>query len=183
MGTREVPFTREIYIERDDFMADPPKKFFRLGPGREVRLRYAYLVTCTGYETDPDSGEVTEVHCEYDPETRGGNAPDGRRVKGTIHWVSASHGVQAEVRLFDTLFLTEDALEGGEFAPNLNSESLQVIPDAVVEPSIAQSEAGTRFQFERIGYFATDSSDHSSAGCVLNRTIGLRDTWAKQKKN
>ncbi len=181
MGTREVPFTQELYIERSDFMEDPPKKFFRLGPGREVRLRYAYLVTCTGFETDSETGEITVVHCEYDPETRGGNAPDGRRVKGTIHWVSAAQGVSTEVRLFDTLFSSEDALEGGDFEPNLNPDSLEVNTRAIVEPSIASAEAGARFQLERIGYFTTDSKDHTVGHCILNRTIGLRDTWAKKK--
>ena len=182
MGTRMVPFTKEIMIEQTDFMEDPPKKFFRLGPGREVRLRYGYLVTCTDFVKDEDTGEVTEVHCTYDPETKGGNAPDGRKVKGTIHWVSASQGSKALVRLYETLFTTEDPLSDGDFLPHLNPNSIEVISDAIVEPTIAKCEQGDRFQFERIGYFTADTSDHSSEHCVLNRTVGLRDSWAKKGK-
>jgi len=183
-GTRMVPFSRVLYIEQDDFREDPPKQYFRLSPGREVRLRYGYLVTCTSMVKDPVTGEVVEVHCTYDPATRGGNTPDGRRVKGTIHWVSARHAVDAEVRIYDNLFNTEnpdDAPEGKDFTANLNPYSLEVIPAAKLEPSLASAAAGSRYQFERLGYFTVDP-DSSPGKLVFNRTVALRDTWAKIEK-
>ena len=179
MGTRKVPFAREIYIERKDFMEDPPKKFFRLAPGREVRLRWAYFITCVDVIKD-DNGEVVEIHCEYDPATRGGDSPDGRKVKGTIHWVSAEHSVPAEVRLYDRLF-TEPNPDGGkdaDYIQYLNPQSLDVV-SARVEPSLAGSQPGDRFQFERTGYFIADSGDHSAENLVFNRIVPLRDSWAK----
>jgi len=181
-GVRKVKFTRELYIERDDFMEDPPKKFFRLSPGREVRLRYAYLVTCQSVEHDPDTGEVIAVHCTYDPQSRGGNAPDGRKVKGTIHWVSAEHARRAEVRLYDRLFQIPNPAAEEDFRAHLNPDSLSILKDALIEPSLAQAEAGANYQFERLGYFCADSADHESAAPVFNRTVTLRDTWAKSKK-
>ncbi len=181
-GTRDVPFSRELYIERGDFQEEAPKKFYRLKPGQEVRLRYGYLVTCTAFKKDETTGEVTEVHCTYDPETRGGNAPDGRRIKGTIHWVSASHAKAVEVRLFDRLFNCErpDAVpEGGDFKDNLNPDSLSVV-QAFVEPSLATAEPGSRFQFERTGYFVVDTKDSTPDRPVFNRIVPLRDSWAKR---
>jgi len=183
-GNRKVPFSRVLYIERDDFREDPPKQFYRLSPGREVRLRYGYLVTCTGVVKDEKTGEVVEVHCTYDPATRGGNTPDGRKVKSTIHWVSAHHAVNAEVRLYDNLFSKEDpgaAPEGQEFTVNLNPNSLEIIADAKVEPTLANAAAGTRFQFERLGYFCVDLGS-ASGRLIFNRTVALRDTWAKIEK-
>jgi len=179
MGSRAVPFSREIYIEREDFMVDPPKKFFRLAPGREVRLRYAYLVTCTGMETD-DDGQPTVIYCTYDPETRGGNAPDGRKVKGTIHWVCASAGVNARVNVYDRLFNVENPADAktGNFREHLNPDSLKVIEHAVVEASLTGTAPGQRFQFERLGYFCTDLEQ--TRGLTFNRTITLRDSWAKR---
>ena len=182
-GSRPVPFSRELWIERDDFMEDAPKKYFRLTPGREVRLRYAYLVTCTGFVKN-DAGEVTEVHCTYDPATRGGDAPDGRRVQGTIHWVSAERAADCEVRLYDRLFTEADpdGLPGeGDFTAALNPESLVVMPRAKVEPSVLGDPPGTRYQFERTGYFVTDTADSRPGAPVFNRTVGLRDSWAKVK--
>jgi len=182
-GTRQVPFTRELWIEAEDFMEDAPKKYFRLAPGREVRLRYAYLVTCTGCKKD-DAGNVVEVHCEYDPETRGGDAPDGRRVKGTIHWVSATENIEAEVRLYENLFSVENpdkAPEGKDFTANLSEKSLEVIEKAYLEPSLSGVAAGTSVQFERIGYFCADK-DSTAEKLVFNRTATLRDSWAKQQK-
>ena len=183
-GTRTVPFTREIYVERDDFMEEPPRKFFRLGPGREVRLRFAYFITCNEVIRNA-AGEVTELHCTYDPETRGGNAPDGRKVKGTIHWVSASHAFEAEVRLYDRLFMVEDPNreEGGKtYLDHLNAESLEVISDARLEPGLAKAGPGERFQFERLGYFCADAVDSKPGGPVFNRTVTLRDAWARQQR-
>ena len=183
MGMRKVPFSREIYIERDDFMEDPPKKFFRLGPGREVRLRYAYFITCVDVIKDAD-GNVTELRCTYDPETRGGDAPDGRKVKGTLHWVSAQHALPAEVRLYEPLFAEEQpgALdEGADILDQLNPDSLEVIEDARVEPSLAGAEPGLGCQFERLGYFCVDP-DSTADQLVMNRTVTLRDTWAKMAK-
>ena len=179
MGTRKVPFGRELYIERADFMEDPPKKFFRLAPGREVRLRWAYFVTCVDVVKDED-GNVVELHCTYDPETKGGNAPDGRRVKGTIHWVSAVHALEAEVRLYDRLFTESnpDADKDVEFVEYLNPHSLDVV-SARVEPSLAQAMPGDRFQFERTGYFIADSEDHREGKPVFNRIVPLRDSWKK----
>ncbi len=182
-GSREVPFSKVIYIEQDDFMEDPPKKFFRLGPGREVRLRYAYFVTCTDVIKDPDTGAIVELRCTYDPATRGGDAPDGRKVKGTIHWVSAEHAADAEVRLYDNLFSAEDPEEfpeGEDWTVNLNPDSLETIT-AKIEPALAALAAGETVQFERLGYFCTDSRDHAAGQPVFNRTIGLRDSWAKVK--
>ncbi|MEM7226665.1 MAG: glutamine--tRNA ligase/YqeY domain fusion protein [Pseudomonadota bacterium] len=176
-GTRQVPFGRELFIERDDFMEDPPKKFFRLAPGREVRLRYAYFLTCREAIKDA-SGEIVELRCTYDPETRGGNAPDGRKVKATMHWVSAAHAVQAEVRLYDTLFTAADPGADGDYLADLNPNSLEVIDEVYLEPALA--EADETVQFERLGYFAPDP-DGTASRPVFNRTVGLRDTWAKVK--
>jgi glutaminyl-tRNA synthetase len=179
-GTRNVPFSRELYIEREDFLENPPKKFFRLAPGREVRLRYAYFVTCTGVVKD-EAGEIVELRCRYDPATRGGDAPDGRKVKGTLHWVSAAHSIPGEVRLYETLFTVEDPLDGPEgedFTRNLNPSSLEVIHGARLEPALAGVDPGTRVQFERLGYFCADP-DETPETPVWNRTVTLRDTWAK----
>jgi len=178
-GTREVPFGRELYIERADFMEDPPKKFYRLAPGREVRLRYAYFITCREVIKD-DAGEVVELRCTYDPETRGGDAPDGRKVKATLHWVSAAHAIGAEVRLYDHLFNRPDPGADGDFLDDLNPDSLEMIDDACLEPSIAEFEPGERFQLERLGYFCVDP-DSTPERPVLNRTVTLRDTWARVK--
>ena len=177
-GTRPVPFGREIYIERDDFMEDPPKKFFRLAPGREVRLRYAYFITCTKVIKD-DAGEVTELICAYDPETRGGNAPDGRKVKATLHWVSANHAVRARVRLYGPLF-TEPEPGDEDLSQYLNEESLTVLEDCRLEPALAEAEPGETVQFERLGYFCPDR-DSTPEEPVFNRTVALRDTWAREK--
>ena len=184
MGTRTVPFSRELYIERDDFLEDAPKKFFRLSIGREVRLRYAYFVTCTDTVKD-DAGNVVELRCTYDPETKGGNAPDGRKVKGTIHWVSAAHAHSAEVRLYDHLFGVENPdkiAEGGTFLDNLNANSVEVLRDAKLEPALGAAEPGSHFQFERTGYFFVDPVDSAAGKPVFNRTVTLRDTWAKVNK-
>jgi len=182
-GKRQVQFSKELYIERADFMEDAPRRYHRLAPGREVRLRYAYFVTCTHCIKD-DDGNIIEVHCQYDPETRGGNAPDGRKVKGTIHWVSAEHCIDAEVRLYDRLFSVEnpnEAPEGGDWKDNLNPESLTVVEAAKLEPEVSGAEPGTRYQLERTGYFCVDT-ESSSEKLVLNRTVGLRDSWAKLQK-
>ncbi len=179
-GTRQVPFSRVLYIEREDFMEDPPKKFYRLAPGREVRLRYAYFITCTDVVKDADSN-IVELHCTYDPATRGGDAPDGRRVKATLHWISAAHAVEAEVRLYDHLFTQPDpnaVPEGGDFTDLLNPNSLQVLTGCKLEPSLAQAQPGQRFQFERKGYFVVDP-DTREGQVVFNRTVTLRDSWAK----
>jgi len=179
-GTRTIPFSRELYIEQEDFMEEPVKKFYRLAPGREVRLRYGYFITCTDVVKD-ENGQIIELRCPYDPETRGGYAPDGRKVKATLHWVSAEHARQAEVRLFDRLFLTEnpdDAPEGQDFIANLNPNSLEVVENAYVEPSLAEAKPGDRFQFERLGYFCMDP-DSTPEKPVFNRTVALRDTWKK----
>jgi glutaminyl-tRNA synthetase len=180
MGHRQVPFGGELWVEREDFMAEPHKKFWRLAPGREVRLRWAYLVTCTGYETDAD-GRVTVIHCDYDPATKGGDAPDGRKVKGTIHWVSARHALEAEVRLYDRLFVVPNpsaSKGGGDFRDHLNPESL-VRVQGKVEPSLAQARPEERYQFERKGYFCVDRQDSAPGRPVFNRTVTLRDSWAK----
>ena len=182
-GTRKVPFSRVLYIERDDFRENPPKQFYRLSPGREVRLRYGYFITCSNVVKDA-SGEVIEVHCTYDPATRGGNAPDGRKVKSTIHWVSASHAINAEVRIYDNLFLKEnpnEVEEGKDWTSNLKPSSLEVIHDAKLEPSLTNAESGARYQFERLGYFCVDP-DSKSGAPVFNRTVALKDTWAKVEK-
>jgi glutaminyl-tRNA synthetase len=178
-GTRKVPFSKVLYIEQDDFREEPPPKYHRLYPGNEVRLRYAYFVTCTRFVTDPESGEVTEVHCTYDPATRGGDSPEGRRVKSTIHWVSAQHAVPAEIRLYDRLFTVENP-DSDSFKEYLNQNSLEVL-EASVEPSLANSEPGYRLQFERQGYFCVDP-DTTSEKLVINQTVPLRDTWAKIEK-
>ncbi len=183
-GTRKVPFSKIIYIERDDFMEDPPKKFFRLAPGREVRLRYAYFITCRDVVRD-ESGAINELHCTYDPETRGGDAPDGRKVKATLHWVSEAHALAAEVRLYDHLFNTEDpdnSGDGADFRTCLNPDSMTVLDGCLVEPSLSGAGPGSGFQFERLGYFSVDP-DSSDERPVFNRTVTLRDTWAKIRKN
>ena len=179
-GTREIPFSRELYIEQTDFMEDPPKKFFRLGPGREVRFRYAYFITCNDVIKN-DEGEAVELHCTYDPETKGGSAPDGRKVKGTIHWVSANDAVNAEVRLYDRLFVKENPEEGGEFIHNLNPDSCEILSNAKLEPSLAKPENLT-YQFERNGYFVIDDKVSSDGNLVFNRAVSLRDSWAKMMK-
>ena len=182
-GTRQVPFSKVLYIEQDDFREDPPKQYFRLAPGREVRLRYGYFVTCRNAVKDA-AGRVTEIHCTYDPATRGGNAPDGRKVKSTIHWVSAVHAVDAEVRLYDSLFTKEDpndVPEGQDFTVNLNPHSLEAVTGAKLEPSLAGAEPMQFFQFERLGYFSVDP-DTTPEKPVFNRTAPLRDTWAKIEK-
>ena len=179
-GSRLVPFGREIYIERDDFLEDPPKKFFRLSPGREVRLRGAYLVTCSEVIKD-DEGEIVELRCRYDPETRGGDAPDGRKVKGTIHWVSARHALRAEVRLYDILLTEEhpeDVPDGKDFTSGVNPKSLIVREGCFVESTLADASPGDTFQFERLGYFCVDPDSREGA-LVFNRTVTLRDSWAK----
>jgi glutaminyl-tRNA synthetase len=180
-GSRKVPFSRELYIERDDFMEDPPKKFFRLGPGREVRLRYAYYITCNDVVKD-ENGEVVELRCSYDPETKGGDSPDGRKVKGTLHWVSAAKALNAEVRLYDRLFSKENPEDGDDFTSNLNPDSLQTLSNCKLEPALARTESGVSFQLERLGYFCLDSKDSSTENLVLNRTTPLRDSWAKLQK-
>ena len=182
-GSRKVPFSRELYIERDDFMEDPPKKFFRLAPGREVRLRYGFFITCTDVVKDA-SGEIVELRCTYDPATRGGDSPDGRKVQGTIHWVSASHALDCELRLYDKLFSVPDpdaVDDGGDLATLLNPESLVVVTGAKIEPSVGGDPAGSRYQFERTAYFISDASDSKPGALVFNRTVTLRDSWAKMK--
>ncbi len=181
MGARLAPFSRVLYIERDDFMEEPPKKFFRLSLGREVRLRYAYFITCTGVVKD-EEGEVVEIRCTYDPATRGGDAPDGRKPKATLHWVSAEHALDAEVRLYDRLFTKEDpndVEEGKRFTDYLNPHSLEVLTGCKVEPFLADAAPGSRYQFERQGYFCADSKDSRPGALVFNRAVPLRDTWAK----
>jgi glutaminyl-tRNA synthetase len=182
-GTRTVPFSRVLYIEQDDFRENPPKQYYRLSPGREVRLRYGYFVTCTSVVKN-EKGEVVEIHCTYDPATRGGNAPDGRKVKSTIHWVSAEHAIDAEVRLYETLFTKEDpddVAEGQDFTANLNPNSLEVLKGCKLEPSLRGAEPGSGYQFERLGYFCVDL-DSKADQPVFNRTVALRDTWAKIEK-
>jgi glutaminyl-tRNA synthetase len=183
MGTRKVPFSRVLYIEQDDFREDPPKKYFRLAPGREVRLRYAYFIICVDVVKDKN-GNVAELHCTYDPKTRGGDSPDGRKVKGTLHWVSAQHAINAEVRLYDRLFTKQNPNEvepGKDFTANINPKSLEVLTDCQIEPSLKNSKSGDRFQFERKGYFCVDP-DSTPEKLVFNRTVSLRDTWAKIEK-
>ncbi len=183
-GTRQVPFSRELWVERTDFREEPPKKYFRLAPGREVRLRYGYFITCVDVVRD-DAGEVVELHCTYDPETRGGQAPDGRKVRGTIHWASTAHALDAEVRLYDHLFSKADPNEideGQDWKANLNPGSIEILTGCKVEPSLAGAEPGSRYQFERQGYFCVDTRDSRDERPVFNRTVSLRDTWAKIEK-
>ena len=187
-GTRQIPFSRELYIEKTDFMEDPPRKFFRLGPGREIRLRYGYFIKCERVIKDEASGEIIEVHCSYDPETKGGSAPDGRKVKSTIHWVSAQHSIEAEIRLYDRLCsdTQPDTSNSKDLKDILNPHSITVVSTGRLEPSMAESEVGQRYQFERTGYFCLDEKDSSPSKLVFNRTVTLRDTWAKiqgSKKN
>jgi glutaminyl-tRNA synthetase len=183
MGTRKIPFSRVIYIEQDDFLEEPPKKFFRLAPGREVRLRYAFFITCVDVVKDKETGQIIELHCTYDPATRGGSSPDGRKVKATLHWVSASHAINAEARVYDHLFVKEnpDEEKDVDFKTHLNSNSLNRCP-FLVEPSLKGAPSGSRYQFERLGYFCVDSVDSSDNALVFNRTVTLRDTWAKIRK-
>ena len=181
MGSRKVPFSRELYIEQEDFREDPPKQFFRLAPGREVRLRYAYFITCREVVKDPATGKIIELRCTYDPATKGGDSPDGRKVKSTLHWVSAPHAIPAEVRLYDHLFSKADPDEvapGQDYLANLNPESLQVLTHCRLEPALKNARHGAIFQFERLGYFCVDP-DSTPERPVFNRTITLRDTWAK----
>lgn len=185
MGSRRIPFAREIYIEQEDFMEDPPKKFFRLSPGREIRLKSAYIIKCEEVIKD-DNGNIVELHCSYDPESRSGGATSGRKVKGTSHWVSAAHAMKAEVRLYDHLFLAENPdndEDGADFRDKLNPNSLEVLESCLVEPGLADAEPGSRYQFLRQGYFYLDPVDSSQERLVFNRIVSLRDTWAKIQKN
>ncbi|MBD0305344.1 MAG: glutamine--tRNA ligase, partial [Nitrospiraceae bacterium] len=179
MGTRNVPFSRVVYIEQDDFREVPPKKFFRLSPGQEVRLRYAYIIKCTGVVKDEQTGEVIEVHCTYDPETRSGSSQAGRKVKGTLHWVSAAHAIDAEVRMYESLFVKENP--GDDWISDLNPHSLERLTSCKVEPSLDGAAPGSRYQFERQGYFCVDP-DSSKERLVFNRTVALRDSWVKIEK-
>jgi glutaminyl-tRNA synthetase len=182
MGTRKVPFSRVLYIEQDDFRENPPPKYFRLAPGVEVRLRYAYFVKCVNVVKDKKTGEIVEIHCTYDPKTRGGDSPDGRKVKGTIHWVSAAHALKAEVRLYEHLFLKAEPGDGGrDYKEELNPDSLVTLSDCYVEPGLAGATPGSRYQFERLGYFCVDK-DSTPDKLVFNRTVTLKDTWAKIEK-
>ncbi|MGB5156284.1 MAG: glutamine--tRNA ligase/YqeY domain fusion protein [Desulfobacterales bacterium] len=182
MGTRKIPFSREIYIEREDFREDPPKKFFRLSPGREVRLKSAYYITCVNVIKDENTGEITQLHCTYDPKTRGGSSDDGRKVKGTLHWVSAAHCMDAEVRLYDRLFTKENPAvekDGHNFKEFINPKSLEILKSCKVEPGLLKALPGSIFQFERLGYFCVDSKESSKNSLVFNRTVTLRDSWSK----
>ncbi|MDD5680097.1 MAG: glutamine--tRNA ligase/YqeY domain fusion protein [Candidatus Omnitrophica bacterium] len=182
MGTRKVPFSRELYIEEDDFRETPPKQFFRMAPDAEVRLRYAYIVKCVGVSKDEKTGAIKEIHCTYDPETRGGDTPDGRKIKGTIHWVSCRHAVETEARLYDTLFTKRDPNDtpaGADFTVNLNPNSLEIVRSCYAEPSLKNAVPGSHYQFERLGYFFVDSISEKDGKPVFNRTVTLRDTWAK----
>ena len=185
MGTRKVPFSRVFYIEKDDFMEDPPKKFFRLAPGQEVRLKHAYYIKCEKVVKDEKTGEIIELHCSYDPATKGGWSDDGRKVKGTLHWVSAEHAVDAEIRLYDKLFLNEkpdDVEEGKDFLSNINPDSLEVLISCKVEPYLKDADVNARFQFLRQGYYCVDP-DTKEDKLVFNRTASLRDTWGKIQKS
>jgi glutaminyl-tRNA synthetase len=182
MGTRSIPFTREIYIEQDDFCEDPPPKYFRLAPGREIRLKHAYYIKCEGVVKDPDTGEPVEIHCTYDPDTRGGWSADGRKVRGTSHWVSASHALEAELRLYDHLFSTLNPGEEEDILNAINPESLEVLDRCLVEPSLGDSKPGDRYQFLRQGYFCVDPGSQNGEKLIFNRTVTLRDTWAKIQK-
>jgi glutaminyl-tRNA synthetase len=182
MGTRRVPFSKVIYIEQEDFREDPPKKYFRLAPGREVRLRYAYFITCREVVKDPQTGLVTELRCTYDPATRGGDAPDGRKVKATLHWVSAGQAVGATVRLYDRLFVKADPdekVEGKTFQDFVNPDSLEILDGCKLEPALAEAAPGTVYQFERLGYFCVDGVFSSPDRLVFNRTVTLKDAWAR----
>jgi glutaminyl-tRNA synthetase len=182
MGTRKVPFSRVLYIEQEDFREDPPKKFFRLAPGREVRLRYAYYIKCERVIKDEKTGKIIELRCTYDPETKGGWSSDGRKVRGTLHWVSASHSIKAEVRLYDRQFITENPTgekDGADFMNYLNPNSLEILTSCRVEPGLAGAKPESRYQFERLGYFCVDSVDSHEGGLVFNRTATLRDSWAR----
>jgi glutaminyl-tRNA synthetase len=180
MGSRELPFGREIYIEQDDFLENPPKGFFRLTPGREVRLRYAYIIKCSEVIKDSTTGEIKELHCTYDPETRGGNTPDGRKIKGTIHWISAKQAIKAEIRLYDRLFNVENPAGNKtvDFKAHLNPTSLTILPECFVEPGLAQAKPENKFQFERLGYFCIDY-ESTPQKLIFNRTVTLKDSWAK----
>jgi glutaminyl-tRNA synthetase len=185
MGTRKVPFSRVLYIEQDDFREEPPKGFFRLSPGKEVRLRYGYIIKCVGVDKDPSTGEIRALRCTYDPETKSGSSQSGRKVKATIHWVSAEHALEAEVRLYDHLFTKEDPDDvpaGTDWLANINSNSLESLSGARVEPYLANARPGERYQFERLGYFALDK-DSTPGQLVFNRAVTLRDTWAKIEKD
>ncbi|UCD18201.1 MAG: glutamine--tRNA ligase, partial [Candidatus Zixiibacteriota bacterium] len=181
-GIRKIPFSREIYIERDDFREDPPRKFFRLAPGREIRLKHAYYITCNRVMKNETTGEIVELHCTYDPESRGGGTPDGRRVKGTLHWVSAAHALDAEIRSYDHLFTKENPLEDEDFKINLSPNSLETLKSCKLEPGLAGAKPGESFQFLRQGYFCVDSVDSSPDAPVFNRTVSLKDTWARIEK-
>jgi glutaminyl-tRNA synthetase len=184
-GTRKVPFSRELFVERDDFREVPPPKFYRLSPGKEVRLRYAYFIKCSEVVKDKETGEIIEVHCTYDPATRGGDAPDGRKVKATIHWVSASHAIESEVRIYDTLFTKrdpDDAPEGSDYRDNLNHRSLEVLKNCRLEPSLKETAPGSRVQFERMGYFYLDPVVYKEGRTVFNRIVPLKDAWVKEEK-
>ena len=185
MGTRSLPFTRELYIERTDFLEDPPRKFFRLAPDREVRLKFAYIVRCTDVIKDPHTGEITELRCTYDPETRGGATSDGRRIKGTLHWVSAEHAIAADIRLYDRLFSAENPMhvkEGETFLDRVNPNSLEILEKCLIEPGLTDASHLDRFQFLRHGYFCVDTDSSPERGLVFNRTVPLRDSWAKLEK-
>ena len=183
MGNRKIPFSKVLYIEKNDFAEDPPPKYFRLAPGREVRLKHAYYVTCTDVIKDEQTGEILEVHCTYDPQTRGGWSDDGRKVKGTLHWVSAQHAIAGEVRLYDHLFIKENPDDAEDFTENLNPESLKIIKNCKLEPSLAEASADDRYQFLRLGYFCLDSADSKKDRLVFNRTVSLRDTWARIQRS
>jgi glutaminyl-tRNA synthetase len=185
MGTRRVPFSRTLYIEQDDFREEPPKGFFRLSPGREVRLRYAYIIKCVNVVKDPQTREITELHCTYDPETKSGSSQSNRKVKATIHWVSAAHAIEAEVRLYEHLFAKEDpedVPENGDWLVNLNPKSLERLTSCRLERSLANAKPGERYQFERLGYFCVDSENSRPGALMFNRAVTLRDTWAKMAK-
>jgi glutaminyl-tRNA synthetase len=185
MGMRKVPFSRVLYIEQEDFLEDPPKKFYRLAPGREIRLRYAYFITCVDVVKDDGTGEIIELHCTYDPATRGGDSADGRKVKATLHWVSAGHSIEAEMRLYDHLFSVPDpgdVKDGSDFKSHLNPKSLTTVTSCRVEPGLAGAAPGSLYQFERLGYFCVDAVDSSGDALVLNRTVTLRDTWVRIQK-
>ena len=185
-GTRSVPFGRTLFIDQGDFLEDPPRKFYRLSPGSEVRLRYGYFITCVGVDRDPETGEVIEVHCTYDPESRGGTTADGRRVRGTIHWVSEQDSIQVQIRLYDYLFeenATSDDTSSNELADGINSNSLSIIENARVESNLANASGGDIYQFEREGYFVVDAVEYAAGRLVFNRSVSLRDTWARVQRN